>query len=323
MSGLPRPGRRRLLLLAALALLAMAAPDPGLPVRRPVYDVVVVIDITQSMNVTDYSLAGQPVSRLDYAKAALRLALLDLPCGSTVGWGVFAEYRTLLLAAPAEVCANYGDMIGLLERIDNRMAWTNASQVGKGLISALKAVQGLPGGPGLVFISDGHEAPPLRPPYRPRFDGRPGAVAGALVGAGGSEPRPIPMSDPEGRPLGFWGERDVEQLDGRGGRAGEHLSWLHEDNLIALAGEIGFDYRPLRTPADLRQVLTAPNLAREKPARLPLAAPLALLALLAIVAVFVEPARLRLWLARRTRSTATGRDLPGRRGTAGPGRGAV
>src|SRR4030081_2118687 len=79
-----------LLLLAAILLPPFNAP-------RTTYDYLVVFDITQSMNVEDYELDGAPVSRLTYMRAAVRRTLHELPCGSRVGWGVFAEYRTFVL----------------------------------------------------------------------------------------------------------------------------------------------------------------------------------------------------------------------------------
>ena len=62
-----------------------------------------------------------------------------------------------------------------------------------------------------VFVTDGHEAPPLDPRHRPAFDDKPGDVAGLLVGVGGLLPVPIPKSDPMGRPLGFWRADEVMQ----------------------------------------------------------------------------------------------------------------
>ena len=68
--------RRNALLLAAAALaLAATFLNPGLTLGRPLFDEVIVLDITQSMNVTDRVLDGKPVSRLAFAKHALRQSL--------------------------------------------------------------------------------------------------------------------------------------------------------------------------------------------------------------------------------------------------------
>lgn len=295
------PGRwaaRRLVLVAVL-LLGVAAADPVVTLRRPVYDVVVVLDITQSMNVTDYRLDGQAVSRLDYAKAGLRHALLALPCGSRVGWGVFSAYRVLLLTGQAEVCANYDDLTAVLARIDNRMAWTNASEVGKGLANALQAARALPDTPAVVFITDGNEAPPAAAAHPLDFALESQQVAGVLVGAGGDVPHPIPMSDPDGRPLGFWSQREGGQPVAPGADEGVARSRLQEAHLIALAGAAGLSYQRLEAPGDLARILARPALARAQPTRVALAPWLAGLALAALLGVFLLP-----WLRRSVATRA-------------------
>jgi mxaL protein len=267
----------------------------------------VMLDVTQSMNVTDMALDGQPASRLAYARQALRASLLQLPCGSRVGLGLFTEYRSFLLLAPVEVCANLQELRSTLDRIDGRMAWIGNSEVAKGLISGIGIAGQLPDKPSLVFVTDGHEAPPLNPRHRPRFDGKPGEVPGLVLGVGGLLPMPIPKTDPTGRPLGFWGADDVMQSDPqsrgrgasvsgetmaddgaaaavpealRGGKAGaEHLSALREGYLKLLAGELGLSYLRLEDTEGLVRALTAPPLARPVPAQADLRVPLALLAL--------------------------------------------
>ncbi len=91
-------------------------------------------DITQSMDVQDYEIDGtareSPGVRAQFQCGG---RLRDLPCGSRVGWGAFAEYRSLLLLSPVEVCGNYNDLLTSLDRIDGRMRWANASEVGKGV----------------------------------------------------------------------------------------------------------------------------------------------------------------------------------------------
>ena len=139
----------------------------------------------------------------------------------------------------------------------------------------------------LVFISDGHEAPPLHAELRPRFSGDPGSVRGLLAGVGGPTPMPIPKLDPQGRDLGYWEAEDVMQVDelslGRGtsvteGYAGveagdvqariasgtEHLSALREAYLRALAHGLKLRYRRLDSGGDLRMALRHPDFANER-----------------------------------------------------------
>jgi mxaL protein len=274
------------LMAAALALLATFA-QPSWTLERPRFEHVVVLDVTQSMNVQDEIWEGRPVSRLEAAKAALRQATESLPCGSKIGWAIFTEYRAYLLFTPVEVCAHRAELRGALERIHSHMAWSGNSEVAKGLHSAVGIARQLPGTPSLVFVTDGHEAPPLDPNQRPAFDDKPGDVAGVIVGVGALKPSPIPKTDALGRPLGFWGADDVAQtnphlpnrdLNGRdevpaaslgATRGSEHLSSLREGYLRLLASENGLAFvrlrgdevsAALRSPALSRPVKTAVDL---------------------------------------------------------------
>lgn len=291
------------LLAAAAVLLALSLLGPSLPMQRALFDHIVVLDITQSMNVRDHMIDGRPVSRLDFAKQALRQSLVEMPCGSKVGWGIFTEYRSLLLTAPMEVCANLGELRAALARIDGRMAWTGNSEVTKGLYAGIGIAAKLPERPDLVFVSDGQEAPPLSPRNRPAFGGKAGEVPGLVVGVGKPVPSPIPKFDPSGRALGFWAANEVSQTDPRSqGRNGtgeamvgekvegpaaggnEHLSSLREAHLRLLAGDTGLGYHRLVDVRGFIAALTESSLARPVPARLDLAPLLAGLALLLVLA---------------------------------------
>ena len=98
-----------------------------------------------------------------------------------------------------------------------------------------------------MFLTDGHEAPPINPDVKPSFSGEVGAVGGLLVGVGGTLPVPIPKFDAEGKLQGYWQAEDVMHVDTfraeqqqREGAAvssagSEHLSSLKEDYLRGLA----------------------------------------------------------------------------------------
>jgi mxaL protein len=295
-----------LLLAAALALAATFA-RPTYTTERPRFEHVVVLDVTQSMNVQDEIFEGQPVSRLDAAKAALKQTVEALPCGSKIGWAIFTEYRSYLLFTPVEVCEHRAELRGALQRIDSRMAWSGNSEVAKGLHSALGIARQLPGVPSIVFVTDGHEAPPLDPNQRPPLESKPGEVAGVIVGVGALKPSPIPKSDGAGRPLGFWSADDVPQtsphrpnrdFNGRdevpaaslGATLGsEHLSSLREGYLRLLANENGLAFARVRGD-ELRNALHAPALSRPVKTEVDLRA---VLAALALVLLLVQ------WLPRR------------------------
>ena len=296
----------RCLLGGAALAIAGTLFGPGVVLERQRFEHVVVLDVTQSMNVQDQVLDGQPASRLAFARAVLRDTLLALPCGSKIGWGVFTEYRAYLLLAPVEVCAHLSELRGTLARIDNRMAWSGNSEIAKGLHSTVSIVKQLAGRPSLVFVTDGHESPPLNPRHRPAFDDKPGEVTGLIVGVGALQPSPIPKTDLQGQPLGFWRASEVMQTDpysqGRsssvsgeklvedaidasesrplGATPGaEHLSALHEPYLRLLAAEHGLAFHRLESQPAFVAAFMAPAMARPIPVRTDLRPAFALLAL--------------------------------------------
>ena len=213
---------------------------------------------------------------------------VNLPCGSRVGWGAFAEYRSLLLLSPVEVCENYNDLLASLDNIDGRMRWANASEVGKGVYWSVRTALEEGSKPDVMFISDGHEAPPLNPAELPSMpdDVQPGQVRGWIIGAGGDTPQPnsayrCRRSSPRllererGDPasLARWAS---------GMLGAEQLSALREPHLKALASRVGFSYTRLTGPDSIGAAMRDPRFVRRAPAPvdlywLPVAAALVLL----------------------------------------------
>ncbi len=278
-------------LAAAAALLLATVARPDWAGERRLVEHIVVLDITESMNTQDMTDGPTPLSRLAYAKLALAQALPQLPCGARLGWGVFTEHRSFLLTAPVEVCAHRNELLRSLAYIDRRMAWSGNSEVAKGLHSGLRISQAMASKPSLVFVTDGHEAPPLDARYRPRHDLEIGQLQGLVVGVGGQALLPIPKTDPLGQPIGRWSADDVLQTSpysqGRGGSVkgetmvdgepaasnevvsalggtpgSEHLSSLREPYLRLLASELGLGYHRLGSVAELVQALQARALTR-------------------------------------------------------------
>ena len=298
-------GRGSLTLLLAFALLLLALFMPRFSIPRDTYDYIVVFDITQSMDVEDYELAGAPVSRLNFARHAVRRALRELPCGTRVGWGAFAEYRSLLLLSPVEVCENYNDLLLSLDNIDGRMRWANASEVGKGVYWAVRTALEASSKPDVIFISDGHEAPPLDPTssFSMPADVQPGQIRGWIVGAGSDTPLPIPRTDEDDRRIGYWNAHDVVQLvsaDGTRIVGAEQLSALRETHLKAVADRVGFGYTRLAGPQSIASAMRDARFVRREPAPvdfywLPVSA-----ALLLLLSRFRPDLRtLRRWVPRR------------------------
>ena len=304
------------MLAAALALTAAGLAKPMVPLPADVFRHLVVFDITQSMNVGDAMSGDHALTRLEHAKAAVLEAATALPCGSELGLGLFTGHRTFLLIAPVEVCASYPDLAAAVRAVDWRMAWKARSEIAKGVHSGLRIAKTLGPHTVLVFLTDGHEAPPLHPELRPGYRGEPGAVRGLLAGVGGPIPQPIPKLDPQGKNLGYWDAEDVMQEDelslGRGtsvseGYAGvkpsganagitpgtEHLSALRETHLRALASGLQIEYRRITNANVLRAALLHPDFATERESTTDLRPVLAGFAALLAAAGYVVPARRR------------------------------
>jgi mxaL protein len=282
-------GSAAIALAAGILLLGLAMPT--VPLQRAVYDYIVVFDISQSMNVEDYELAGVNVSRLDYARDAARHALPTLPCGSHVGWGAFTGNRTLLLLAPVEVCANYNDLLASLAQIDGRMRWSEASEISKGIYWAIQAAQSTASTPNILFVSDGQEAPPLESDFVSnlieKLKGDP--IHGWLVGAGGDDPSPIPKIDTEGNHHGFWRADEVLQSDSaiEGATPGlEHFSALREQHLKNLAQRLNLNYARLTDQNSLSDAMKDRRFARHREVPTDLSWLAATLALLLLIVRF-------------------------------------
>ena len=291
----PMNGRSWLTPTLTFLLLLVAIGIPPFNVSRTTYDYLVVFDITQSMNVEDYDINGLPTSRLTFARAAVRRTLHELPCGSRVGWGVFAEYRTLVLLAPIEVCSNYNDLLASLDRIDGRMRWGNASEISKGLFWAMRGARDVGSHPRVLFLTDGQEAPPVDGEGLAMFDDlKRGDIGGWLIGVGGYTPRPIPRTDADGRPIGFWHADEVVQRDVQtAGHAAvathEHLSEVREPYLRNLAREVGFEYLHMNSLDSIREAMLHPRFAEQRRAPTDFAWLAAVAALVTLVFGFARP----------------------------------
>ncbi|SAL79902.1 hypothetical protein AWB74_05621 [Caballeronia arvi] len=257
--------RRNWAIVAAVPLLAAAVWMPDVMFQRDVFRTIVTFDITQSMDVedaADIDGGAAPVSRLDFARAAMREALGRLPCGSKIGWSIFTGQNTLLLVPPIEVCANFDALLASLDGIDGSMRWTNWSRVAEGgVFAAVRTATSVGQGASVLFLTDGQEAPPVLPDDRRVRDIPRGEVKGWLIGVGGDQPAPIPKTDRNGRRIGYWRADEVIQVPAQSRAGGaieshEELSELRGQYLSSVAGQIGFAYRRLRTPRDLIAAMT-------------------------------------------------------------------
>lgn len=317
----PALGHARFRLLATAALcLGASLVLPPVSLERPVYDLLFLVDITGSMMVRDVAVDGAPASRLDATRTALRRAIAALPCRSRVGLAIFTERQPVLLISPTELCDGYAPLDAAIAGLDRRMAWEGDSRIFSGLARALPMAGGLEAD--LVFLTDGHEAPPARADRPPVYDGRPGAVGGMLVGVGGYELAPIPRYDDEGREIGFYAMGEVEQENREGAppegmaeREGfnprnapyggamaegtEHMSSVKEGYLRELARLTGLAYAHLDDPSALAGLIEAHATRHPQPTAVGIGAFPAAMALLLLAIVY-----LGLPLAERWRRAA-------------------
>lgn len=271
--------------ITAMGLVAATFLHPRWVLPQNVHRYLVVVDITQSMNARDYHLPNLPPDRLSFAKAALEYAVLNLPCGSQIGLGVFTHKDTELLLEPLEVCRHAQALGAALHNIDWRSAWAADSFIAYGLFDALRIAKDLKAD--LVFLTDGDQVPVTA--RDPAFFGRPGIIGGWIVGVGTPRPVPIPKLDLDGRMTGYWQTTDLPrsaqsvQTQVRPKEAGLLLSRLDEAHLHRLANVTGLGYLNLTTPQQLAEVLRGPHLAKALPVAVDLRPWLGLGALLAVI----------------------------------------
>lgn len=299
---------RTWLAAGALGLALVALLVPRVPLQRGAYDVVAIVDITTSMNTRDVASGADKVSRLDAAKAALQETLAKLPCGSRLGLGFFTERRSFLLFDPVEVCENFAPVDEAIGLLDWRMAWEGDSYISKGLYSAIELAGSLKSD--LIFITDGHELPPLPFSGVAPFEGKPGDVGGLIVGVGGRTPSPLLKYDTEGREIGTYQAQEVPQENRSGppppdaaSRPGYHPKWapfgnavvnnkehmgvVREAYLKQLAATTGLSYAYLGSPRDLMEPLATAAHPRALTVATDISAVPGALALVLLVLIYV------------------------------------
>jgi len=289
------------LFIAAACLITTVFLKP-VTLQRPVHFYQITFDISQSMNVRDVRIGNETSSRLELAKAAVQSMLLELPCGSQVGWSAFTGARIISLIKPMEICEHYHGLRASLDMIDGRMRWFNGSSIGKGLHQSLRAAKALGDNVSVVMITDGHEAPPLRPGQSGLPKSEHLGVTGILVGVGGNTAVPIPKTDRQGRISGYWRAEEVIQQPGVDSRYSyEELSRLKSEHLIKVAGLADFEYLHLQTPDALTATLKKAGLGHRAEAPVDLRWIPAVIALLCIGWRFLPPLR----FARREKHLAS------------------
>lgn len=273
-----RHHRDAALLSAALVLLVAALFRPTVPVQRNIYSYMLVVDISQSMNVEDMTLDNKPISRIAYTRKLLQDMVSSMPCGTRVSLAMFAGVSIADIYTPIEVCANYAAIQDTIDHLDWRMAWSGNSRIRESMLSVARTLRSLPEPAQVVFFTDGEEAPKLHAFNTRDLSNFQGGNGWLLVGIGGSKGTAIPKLDDKNQLIGYWagdsfamqpgiaqiseqniGVRDNNVAAGEGDR---YLSKLDEDYMKSLAKEVSAQY--VRGDS-LQAVLSA--MKEQKPAR--------------------------------------------------------
>lgn len=289
-----------LVMLIGLLMIMAALWLPPVDREIEVMDSLFVIDITDSMNVEDVSFGSETINRLDWAKEYTRQSILNMPCGSHAGLAIFSEARSLILMTPVEVCANYHDLMQMLSQFHPTMAWARSSEVSKALYTAIRQAKEITPQPTVVFLTDGHEAPPVHETLFPKFTDTPGEVPGVIVGIGGSDLVPIPKTNEFGEIEGYWEINEVMHKDvyasSRGDAAElnnnrprtEHLSSQKKSHMETVSRRVGFEFISSPTsPQKLIKEMQKISDTRQQPVKYDLFVWLASIALILLLLVFL------------------------------------
>lgn len=249
--------RNGLYLCTALISLVIAIANPKLDLPSDIHNYMFVLDITQSMNVSDMPLGGLSVSRLDYTRHLISGSLKELPCGSKVSIALFANSEVVPLFVPIEVCANYEVLQDSLEHIEWRMSWRGSSHLRLGLQDIEKLMLTLPEPAQIIFFTDGDEAAPINAITKIELTRMQGSNGWLLVGIGSQRPSPVPKFNSKNEIIGYWSAyatkiepSQIVNEDSAGKRDDSiasdpheyYLSAMRESYLKELAHDIGASY---------------------------------------------------------------------------------
>lgn len=266
------------MLAAAFSLLIIAAFKPTIPLPRNIYSYILVVDISQSMNVEDATLNGKSTSRIAYTQAMLHQVIANMPCDTRVSIGLFAGVSIAALYNPIEVCSNYAAIQDTIDHLDWRTAWSGNSRLRDSMLTLARVLRAFPEPAQVVYFSDGEEAPKLHAFNTKDLTNFQGGNGWLFVGIGSIEGAPIPKYDEKNQLIGYWSNDSFAMQPGiaqiseanlgvrdnnvAGGTGDRFISKLQEDYLKDLSKEVSGDY--VRGDS-LQSILTA--MEHQKPAR--------------------------------------------------------
>ncbi len=253
-------------LVVALVLLLAASMSPSIEVERDIKSHMIFVDVTQSMNVQDMTIAGKSASRLAYTKQLLKETVKNLPCDSRVGLGIFFRGSVVLLYTPIETCSNYNILLDTIDHLEWRMASHGSSNIRQGLQSIASTLTTSGKSAQVVFITDGEEAAPLNIFSKISLSDWQGGRDWLLVGVGGNRPTPIPKLSASNEMIGYWSTYSIKMEPATKVNEGAnnvrdesiatepyeyYLSKLDEPYMKELALDIGAQYLKAEKAEDL------------------------------------------------------------------------
>ncbi|NOQ93676.1 MAG: VWA domain-containing protein [Methylophaga sp.] len=254
-------------ILAAIAL-APVWFNPQMKLNSLVQDTLFVIDISESMNVTDVNYPKPQTDRFTLAKIAVRESMASLPCGSRVAVSLFAGDEAVMLFEPLEVCRHFPAIEKMVTGLDRRMRWIGDSLLTETIAMATDDAKQRD--LNLVFITDGDEAPHKDIPYVNALIKRRGQIKGLLLGVGGDALQPIPRFNERDEIIGYWTKEEAvlqgnypdllayvrtlspgeKALEGVLDRVREHQSSYGRKVMQTISKAIGYDLARVHTPRD-------------------------------------------------------------------------
>ena len=295
-------------LLVSFILLLLALINPSIPVNQPLYNYILIADISQSMNTEDMKINQKTVSRLDYTKHIMSRLVEDFPCGTKVSIGMFAGVSVSATYSPIEVCENFSNINTTISKLDWRATWSGNTRIRESVVNLARLIRSFPESAQVVFFTDGEEAPKLHVFNTRDLEQFQGGNDWLFVGIGSDEGAPIPKYDNKNQLIGYWsndsfalqpgiaqisesniGVRDDNVASGLTDR---YMSKLDREYLEKLAKEIGGFYVDGQSYRAVKKEMKKQPPAWKAPDQFYLQPILCFLALLFFIARFVSKANI-------------------------------
>lgn len=224
-----------LLMMAALLAVLLCLLKPDIQLKQDVHNILLLADVSQSMNAQDRVIGQKTVSRMAYTQLLMKRLVSRAACGTYFSVGVFAGESVGLLLTPLEVCANYDVLIDTIDHLEWRMSWRGNSRLSFGVKAAEKMFDYLNTPAELLFFTDGEEAPKVNAINKLDLSAVQIGNNLVFVGIGGNQPVPVPRYNSNNQWVGYWSTDTKENSAGAVGDKFSDTSKDDPDPLVAYA----------------------------------------------------------------------------------------